>query len=157
MTTATNAKSRIVSVPAVGVEIGVHPVAMPAKRHGTERDRGRDPEHVPVVGAGQLRRLLIVGHGPDQPAVPGGGQEVLQPEQHRDGNGEDDHEQLRDLDLRSDLNEPAPGSAGADAAAVGREELQQAVLDHQRQAEGDDQRGQHARSSEPWMSVRCSP
>ena len=145
ITTAANANSRIVSVPVVGDELGVHAVGDAGQRHGAERERRRDAEHVPVVGPGQLRRLLVVGHGADQAAVPGRGQEVLQPEQHHHGDREDDHEQVADLDLRAERERAAhQGQPGADRAAVGGEELEQAVLDHHRQAEGDHQRGEHA-------------
>ena len=86
---------------------------------------------MPVVGPGQLRRLLVIGHGADQAAELGRGEEVLQPKQHHHGNREDDQGQVADLDLRAKREGAGhQGQPGANGPAVGGEELQQAVLDH---------------------------
>ena len=92
---------------------------MPRQPHGAERERRRDAEHMPVVSPGQLGRLPVVGDGADQAAVPGRGQEVLQPEQYHHGDREDHDEQVTDLDLRADREGAAhQGQPGADRAAV---------------------------------------
>ena len=54
----------------------------PAMATVRERDGRRDPEDVTVVRPGELGRLPVVGHGPDQPARVVRDRKYLQPQQN---------------------------------------------------------------------------
>ena len=99
-------------------------------------------EDVAVVEAHQLRHRLVVGGGAERAAERGAVEQQLQAGDHRDRDDELQQRQHADPDALGDLEARDLDAAGLEAAAVGGEQLQQRVLDDDREPERHQQRRQ---------------
>jgi hypothetical protein len=123
-----------------GIEIGAHPKEQSRQRGDGERDAHGDGEEAAVVDAHELGDVGIVGHGAEGAADRCTVEELVQPDDDGDGGCERQHRQHAHGDAAAQRHGGRLPSAGRQAARIGGEGLQQAVLDDDRQAEGHQQR-----------------
>ncbi len=90
---------------------------------------------MPVVDAHELRRALVVGGRPKGAAGARATQEDLEAEQHEDRHDQGYERKPADHHLVAELDEGILDSAGIESLAVGREALEQEVLDDDGYAE----------------------
>ena len=123
-----------------GVEVGTHPEIERGHPDHHHRHRHGQREHPAVVDAHQLRDLGIVRGGAEGPAQLGAIEQELQSEDDADGRCQREQLHCAHRHAAAQRQRGRLDGACAETLAVGREHLQQAVLDDDRQAEGDQQR-----------------
>jgi len=148
ITTASNAKISEF-VPWNGFEGADGADEDPGQRGGGHRDARHPGEDRPDPDADQPGGVEVVGGGPDLAAPGGQGQQQLQAGQDRAGGQEGRQEQPGHGDLAADAEAGQTQRAGRQAAGIGGGLDQQQVLDHDRQAERDQHRGQLAVPQRP--------
>ena len=124
------------------VEIGAHGEKNAGDRDDRKRQRHGQREDVAIVETHQLRHGLIVRRRAEGAAERGAIEQELQAGD--DGDGDHELQQRQDADPNALAERKARDldSAGLEPAAVGREQLQQPVLDDDGEAEGHQQRRQ---------------
>ena len=122
--------------------MGHHPVGDAGQRHRGERDSRGDAKDVSVVRSAELRRFAVVGDRADQAPQTRTGQEELEQRQHQHGHTEDGERHVGDVDDRGGVPRLRDERADVNDLAVRRVDLEQKVLDHDREAKGHEQRGE---------------
>jgi hypothetical protein len=122
------------------VDVGAHRHEQSGDAHDRQGERHGEGEDVAVVDAHEPRRLAVVGGGAEGAAQLRAVEQQLQRRDDRDRAGEHDQRQPADGELAADTQAGRLQDPGLQLAAVSGEDLEQGILDDDRQPEGHEQR-----------------
>jgi len=125
------------------IEIGPHRHEARRDRHGDADDAHGDGVDFRRRQADEVRGRDAVGHRADAGADPAAVEQQVEAPDHRDCRHEDDQRQHADVDVVAEMQRRGLDGAAGDLADIGAVDALQAVLDDDRQAEGDEDDRQH--------------